>query len=87
MTGGNQLKLSAFITGTPFGAGIADASERGAVVGGTSAGASILAEHMIAFGSGGATPRQRMRSAIRTSLRRPNGSRRLDPIGQESRSG
>ena len=60
MTGGNQLKLSAFITGTPFGAAITAAYERGAVVGGTSAGASILAEHMIAFGSGGATPRQRM---------------------------
>jgi cyanophycinase len=29
-------------------------------VGGTSAGASILAEHMIAFGAGGATPKQRM---------------------------
>jgi cyanophycinase len=30
------------------------------VVAGTSAGASILAEHMIAFGTGGATPKQRM---------------------------
>jgi cyanophycinase len=60
MTGGNQLKLSAFITGTPFGAAVTAAYQRGAVVGGTSAGASILAEHMIAFGSGGATPRQRM---------------------------
>ena len=48
------------ITGTPFGAAISAAYQRGAVVGGTSAGASILAEHMIAFGSGGATPRQRM---------------------------
>jgi cyanophycinase len=60
MTGGNQLKLSSYITGTPFGAAISAAYARGAVVGGTSAGASILAEHMIAFGSGGATPRQRM---------------------------
>ena len=60
MTGGNQLKLSAFITGTPFGEAIAEAYQRGAVVGGTSAGASILAEHMIAFGSGGSTPKQRM---------------------------
>ena len=60
MTGGNQLKLSAFITGTPFGEAIAEAYQRGAVVGGSSAGASILAEHMIAFGSGGTTPRQRM---------------------------
>ena len=60
MTGGNQLKLSSFIAGTPFGAAIHEAYQRGAVVGGTSAGASILAEHMIAFGSGGATPKQRM---------------------------
>ncbi len=60
MTGGNQLKLSAFVTGTPFGEAIHEAYERGAVVGGTSAGASILAEHMIAFGSGGSTPKQRM---------------------------
>ena len=30
------------------------------MVGGTSAGASILAEHMIAFGTGGSTPKQRM---------------------------
>jgi cyanophycinase len=60
MTGGNQLKLSAYITGTPFGNAIHAAYQRGAAVGGTSAGASILAEHMIAFGSGGSTPKQRM---------------------------
>ena len=60
MTGGNQLKLSSFVTGTPFGDAIHEAYERGVVVGGTSAGASILAEHMIAFGAGGSTPKQRM---------------------------
>jgi cyanophycinase len=60
ITGGNQLKLSSFVTGTPFGEAIVSAHRRGAVVGGTSAGASILAEHMVAFGSGGATPKQRM---------------------------
>jgi cyanophycinase len=60
MTGGNQLKLSSLITGTPFGDAIHDAYHRGATVGGTSAGASILAEHMIAFGAGGSTPKQRM---------------------------
>jgi cyanophycinase len=60
MTGGNQLKLSSLITGTPFGDAIQDAYHRGATVGGTSAGASILAEHMIAFGTGGSTPKQRM---------------------------
>lgn len=60
LTGGNQLKLSTFITGTPFGDAIQEAYQRGTVVGGTSAGASILAEHMIAFGAGGSTPKQRM---------------------------
>jgi cyanophycinase len=60
LTGGNQLKLSSFITGTPFGNAIREANQRGTVVGGTSAGASVLAEHMIAFGAGGATPKQRM---------------------------
>jgi cyanophycinase len=60
LTGGNQLKLSSFITGTPFGDAIQEAHQRGTVVAGTSAGASVLAEHMIAFGAGGATPKQRM---------------------------
>ena len=38
LTGGNQLKLSSFITGTPFGDAIQEAYQRGTVVGGTSAG-------------------------------------------------
>jgi cyanophycinase len=60
MTGGNQLKLSAVVCGTPVGDAVVRAHERGAVVGGTSAGASIQASHMVAFGTGGATPKQRM---------------------------
>ncbi len=60
MTGGNQLKLSALVTGTALGEAVLGAHRRGAVVGGTSAGASILSTHMVAFGSGGATPKQRM---------------------------
>ena len=60
MTGGNQLKLSSVVNGTAFGAAIRDAHHRGVVVGGTSAGASIQSSHMVAFGSGGATPKQRM---------------------------
>jgi cyanophycinase len=60
MTGGNQLKLSAIICGTPVGDAIVRAHERGAVVGGTSAGASVQSSHMVAFGPGGSTPRQRM---------------------------
>lgn len=60
MTGGNQLKLSGVICGTPFGKAIRDAHHRGIVVAGTSAGASIQSSHMVAFGTGGATPKQRM---------------------------
>jgi cyanophycinase len=60
MTGGNQLKLSGVICGTPFGEAIRAAHRRGAVVAGTSAGASIQSSHMVAFGVGGATPKQRM---------------------------
>ncbi len=60
MTGGNQVKLSAIITGTRFGEAVRSAYDRGALVGGTSAGASIVSEHMVAFGSEGDTPRQGM---------------------------
>ena len=60
MTGGNQLKLSAVIGGTPVGDAVVRAHRRGVVVGGTSAGASIQSSHMVAFGVGGATPKQRM---------------------------
>jgi cyanophycinase len=60
MTGGNQLKLSSTVCGTPVGDAIVAAHQRGVVVGGTSAGASIQASHMVAFGVGGATPKQRM---------------------------
>ena len=60
MTGGNQLKLSAVVNGTAFGDAIAAAHRRGVVVAGTSAGASILSSHMVAFGPGGSTPKQRM---------------------------
>lgn len=60
MTGGNQLKLSSIISGTPVGDAIVVAHLRGAVVGGTSAGASIQSSHMVAFGGPGSTPKQRM---------------------------
>lgn len=56
-TGGNQLRLSTILGGTPVAKLIRIMSARGVTVGGTSAGASILSEHMIAFGSEGASPR------------------------------
>jgi cyanophycinase len=58
MTGGNQLILAAVIAGTRFGDAIRAAYDRGGVVGGTSAGASAVSEHMVAFGDEGDTPRQ-----------------------------
>ena len=60
MTGGNQLKLSAIICGTPVGDAVVRAHLRGAVVGGPSAGASIQSSLMVAFGTVRATPKQRM---------------------------
>jgi cyanophycinase len=60
MTGGNQLKLSSVISGTPVADAIVEAHRRGTVVAGTSAGASIQSSHMVAFGGPGATPKQRM---------------------------
>ena len=60
MTGGNQLKLSSIVCGTPLGDAIVAAHQRGVVVAGTCAGASIQSSHMVAFGGPGATPKQRM---------------------------
>jgi cyanophycinase len=60
LTGGNQLRLSSTIGGTRLADAILDRFRQGAVVAGTSAGASALSSHMIAFGASGATPKQRM---------------------------
>jgi cyanophycinase len=60
MTGGNQLKLSSILCGTPLADALVEANQRGVVVAGTSAGASIQSSHMVAFGGPGSTPKQRM---------------------------
>lgn len=57
VTGGNQLRLTTILGGTPVAKAIRRANARGVAVGGTSAGAAILSEHMIAFGAEGHTPR------------------------------
>ena len=54
-TGGNQLRLTTLLGGTPVVKLIRTANARGVTVGGTSAGASILSEHMIAAGDEGAS--------------------------------
>ncbi|MGO4260178.1 cyanophycinase [Lysobacter sp. TAB13] len=56
-TGGNQLRISTMLGGTPIAQAIRAQNARGVAVGGTSAGASILSEHMIAFGTEGSSPR------------------------------
>jgi len=56
MTGGNQLRLSTILGGTPVAQAMRRANARGVHVAGTSAGAAFVSEHMIAFGREGATP-------------------------------
>ncbi len=60
LTGGNQLRLSSTIGGTRLADAVLDRFQHGAVVAGTSAGASAMSSHMIAFGASGATPKNRM---------------------------
>src|SRR5579863_4762113 len=54
-TGGNQLRLTTLLGGTPVAKLIRIRNAHGVTVGGTSAGASILSEHMIASGDEGAS--------------------------------
>jgi cyanophycinase len=60
LTGGNQLRLSSVVAGTRLADAIHLAHDRGAVVAGTSAGASAMASHMMAFGRAGESPKNRM---------------------------
>src|SRR5262249_28296132 len=57
LTGGNQLRISTILGGTPVAKAIRRRNARGVHVGGTSAGAAVLSEHMIAMGDEGPTPR------------------------------
>ncbi|MGB5102911.1 MAG: cyanophycinase [Steroidobacteraceae bacterium] len=54
-TGGNQLRLTTLLGGTPVAKLVRVRNAHGVTVGGTSAGASILSEHMIAFGDEGSS--------------------------------
>ena len=56
LTGGNQLRLSTTLGGTKVAKLLRDRHRQGLHVAGTSAGAAILSEHMIAFGAEGSTP-------------------------------
>lgn len=57
MTGGNQLRLSTTLGGTPAAKALRLLNARGVTIAGTSAGAAFLSEHMIAFGDEGSTPK------------------------------
>lgn len=56
MTGGNQLRLSTTLGGTPLAQTIRRRNAAGVHVAGTSAGAAFMPEHMIAGGAVGSTP-------------------------------
>ena len=58
MTGGNQLRLSTILGGTPVAQSIRKLNAAGVHVAGTSAGAAIMPEHMIAGGRTGALPNE-----------------------------
>jgi cyanophycinase len=60
ITGGSQLKLSSALGGTEIADAIRRRHAAGMVVAGTSAGAALLSEHMIALGESGSTPRRRL---------------------------
>ena len=60
LTGGNQLKLSTTLGGTPVGYLLRERHAAGLHIAGTSAGAAYLCEHMIAFGAEGSSPRAGM---------------------------
>lgn len=56
LTGGDQLRLSTILGGTPVARRLRRMNADGVHVAGTSAGAAFLSEHMIAFGKEGGTP-------------------------------
>jgi cyanophycinase len=64
LTGGNQMRLSTIMGGTRAMNCVMERNAQGAAVAGTSAGASILSSHMVAFGNSGGTPKQRMAQMV-----------------------
>jgi cyanophycinase len=58
--GGNQLRLTAILGGTPAEQALQSAHRQGAVIAGSSAGAAVLSQVMLAYGKRGATPRTGM---------------------------
>ena len=57
LTGGNQLRLSTILGGTAASELLRQRNLEGLHIAGTSAGAAILSQHMIAYGDEGSAPR------------------------------
>ena len=58
VTGGNQLRLTGILGGTSVGQKLRRRNAEGVPIAGTSAGAAMMSQHMIAGGSSGAYPRE-----------------------------
>lgn len=58
VTGGNQLRLSGILGGTPVGQRLRRLNAEGIPIAGTSAGAAMMSQHMIAGGRSGLSPRE-----------------------------
>ncbi|PWH13732.1 MAG: cyanophycinase [Anaerolineae bacterium] len=56
-TGGAQMRLTQLLGGTLLETALQQAYQRGCIIAGTSAGASVLSKTMIAYGKNGPTPR------------------------------
>jgi cyanophycinase len=59
IAGGTQMRLISLLGGTKFEEELIAAYRRGVVIAGTSAGTAVQSKVMIAYGRGGATPRER----------------------------
>jgi len=60
LTGGDQVKLVSVLAGTKLSEHMIARFQDGITIAGTSAGASAMSQHMIAFGRSGSRPSQRM---------------------------
>ncbi|MDA0246540.1 MAG: cyanophycinase [Chloroflexi bacterium] len=60
LSGGNQLRFTSLVLGTPLAEALRAAHQRGAVFLGSSAGTAVLPPLMLAYGEDGAEPRQGM---------------------------
>lgn len=57
-TGGDQLRITSLVGGTPANEALKDAIENGCIIVGTSAGASVMSETMIVMGPDEESPRK-----------------------------